>query len=95
MNQPETKAFVEAAGIATLQADITHEAPEAKELLQQLGNKSGAIPFYAIFPAGNPNKPIVIYDPIASPAKIIAQFKLAVGAQNEVAAETAMAVPTP
>ena len=94
MNTPETKAFVEAEGIATLQADMTHDAPEAKELLQQLGNKSGAIPFYAIFPGGNPNEPIVIYDPIASPAQIIAQLKLAVGADDTVNSETAMVTPT-
>ncbi len=93
MNQAETKAYVEAHGIVTLQADITHEALEARELLQQLGNKSGAIPFYVIFPADNPNKPILIYDPIVSPGQIIAKFKLAVGDKGNVPTETAMATP--
>ena len=96
MNRPETKAFVEANGIVTLKADKTHTAPEVDELLRQLGNKGGSIPFYAIFPADNPNKPILIDGLITSPAQIIAKFKLAVGDNDESAErETAMASPTP
>jgi thiol:disulfide interchange protein len=93
LNQPETKAFVEAAGIVTLKADMTHSAPEAKALLKQLGNKGGSIPFLAIFPADNPNKPILLDGLIASPAQIIAKLKLAVGVRDDAAAETAMATP--
>jgi len=33
-------------------------------LLRKLGNTSGAIPFYAIFPAGRPNEPILFDGPI-------------------------------
>ena len=95
MNKSETKAFVEAEGIITLKADKTHTAPEVDELLRQLGNKGGAIPFYAIFPAGNPNKPILLDGLITSPAQIIAKLKLAVGTKdndNDLK-ETAMATP--
>ena len=93
MNKPETKSFVEAAGIATLQADMTHGSPEASELLEQLGNKGGSIPFYAIFPAGNPNKPITLDGLITSPAQIIAKLKSASGAGDSVAGDvTAEAV---
>ncbi len=99
MNQPETKAFVESAGIVTLKADKTHTAPEVDELLRQLGNKGGSIPFYAIFPADNPNKPILLDGLLASPAQIIAKFKEAGGAgdvgQNGPVAATAMATPEP
>ena len=93
MNQPETKTFVEAEGIVTLRADMTHDAPEASELLQQLGNKGGSIPFLAIFPADNPNKPILLDGLITSPAQIIAKLKLAVGARDDATAETVMATP--
>lgn len=100
MNQPETKAFVESAGIITLKADKTHTAPDVEQLLQQLGNKGGSIPFYAIFPAGNPNKPILLDGLITSPAQIIAKLKSASESggdtvAGDVAAETAMATPTP
>ena len=96
MNRPETKAFVEAKGIITLKADKTQAAPEVEQLLRQLGNAGGSIPFYAIFPAGNPNKPIVLDGLITSPAQIIAKLKQAVGQKRDVSAEreTAMATPT-
>jgi len=95
LNQPETKAFVEAQGIVTLRADKTYTAPEVEELLRQLGNTSGSIPFYAIFPAGNPNKPILVDGLLTSPAQIIAKLKAALEATGGgVAAETAMATPT-
>ena len=95
MNQAETKAFVEAEGIVTLQADKTHPAPEVDELLRQLGNRGRSIPFYAIFPADTPHKPILMDGLITSPAQIIAKFKLAVGEKGDVSAEreTAMASP--
>ena len=99
MNQPETKSFVEAAGIATLQADMTHGSPEASELLGQLGNKGGSIPFYAIFPAGDPNKPITLDGLITSPAQIIAKLKAANAARDNIAgdvpAETDTTAPLP
>ena len=60
LNQPETKRYVEANGIATLKADKTQPSPEIDDFLRRLGNKAGSIPFYAIFPAGNPNQPILL-----------------------------------
>ncbi len=99
MNQPETKAFVEAEGIVTLKADKTHTAPEVDELLRQLGNKGGSIPFYAIFPADNPNKPILMDGLLASPAQIIAKFKAANAGNRSpdghAANDTVMATPAP
>ena len=62
---------------------MTNTAPEASELLQQLGNKSGSIPFGAIFPANNPNKPILIDGLITSPAKIIAKFQQALDTESK------------
>jgi len=75
---------------------MTHSAPEASELLRQLGNRGGSIPFGAIFPADNPNKPILFDGLITSPAQIIAKFKLALGDEGvQPTSETAMATPQP
>ena len=69
--------MVESYGIATLKADKTHPAPEVDELLELLGNKGGSIPFYAIFPAGNPNKPILLDGVFTSPKPIVDALKKA------------------
>ena len=69
--------MVESYGIATLKADKTHPAPEVDKLLELLGNKGGSIPFYAIFPAGNPNKPILLDGVFTSPKPIVDALKKA------------------
>lgn len=75
MNQAETKRFVQENDIATLRADKTHGAPEVDELLVRLGNKNKQIPFIAIFPAGNPNKPILLDGVFVSPRPVIEALK--------------------
>lgn len=78
MNTNETKAFVEQRGIITLRADKTQPSPEIDYLMQQLGHKSGTIPFYAIFPAGSPNKPILLgAGPYTSPKPFLEAFERA------------------
>jgi len=42
-----------------------------------LGNKSGSIPFYAIFPAQNPNEPILLDGVFSSPKPFIEALKRA------------------
>jgi len=71
------KKFVEANGIVTLRADKTHAAPEVDDMLERLGNTGGALPYYAIFPAGNPNKPILLDGLLTSPKRIIEALKKA------------------
>jgi hypothetical protein len=68
---------VEANGIVTLKADKTYAAPEVDDVLRRLGNKSGSIPFYAIFPGDNPNKPILLDGLLTSPRPIIEAMKRA------------------
>ena len=80
MNTEKTKKFVEERGIVTLRADKTRPAPEVDRLLEQLGNKSGSIPFYAIFPAGSPNKPILLDGVYTSPAPFLEAFEKATAA---------------
>jgi thiol:disulfide interchange protein DsbD len=56
----ESPAVVEAVrryGVVTLQADWSHEDPEVSKLLEALGCKQ--IPVLAIFPARDPNHPVV------------------------------------
>jgi thiol:disulfide interchange protein DsbD len=47
-------------GVVTLQADWTHEdeSSQVTKMLKALGSKT--VPVLAIFPAGNPNKPIIL-----------------------------------
>ncbi len=58
LNTREIQAAVQAAGIVTMHADWTHGQPEVTKMLDLLGSKQ--VPVLAIFPAGNPNQPIVL-----------------------------------
>ena len=78
MNTKVTKKFIEQHGIITLRADKTRPAPEVDRLMDQLGHTAGTIPFYAIFPAGSPNKPILLgAGPYTSPKPFLEAFKKA------------------
>jgi thiol:disulfide interchange protein DsbD len=57
LNTQTTREAVDRNGVVTLQADWTHGAPEVTEMLEILGSKQ--VPVVAIFPAGDPNRPIV------------------------------------
>tara|TARA_B100000749_G_scaffold230042_1_gene186453 strand:- start:262 stop:555 length:294 start_codon:yes stop_codon:yes gene_type:complete len=78
LNVKEMKDYVEANGIVMMKADKTKTSdwPEIDELLVKLGNRTKQIPFYAIFPAGRPNDPIVMDKGIyTSPAPFIEKLK--------------------
>jgi len=60
-----------------LQAFRTDDSPEVDDMLERLGNTSGALPFYAIFPADSPNKPILLHGAFISPKPIIDALKKA------------------
>ena len=60
-----------------MKADKTDPAPEVDDMLELLGNKGGAIPFYAIFPARNPNQPITLDGVFTSPQPILDALKKA------------------
>ncbi len=87
MNTADTKKFVEENGIVTIKADKSKSEKEIDELLYKLGNTSGAIPFYAIFPSGRPNEPIVM-DGIITQQKVIDALKRA-GPSSPIAGESA------
>jgi thiol-disulfide isomerase/thioredoxin len=71
IRRPEVRELIDDLGIVALKADKTGPAPEADRLLGQLGNRAGSIPFYAIFPAGDPSKPIVLDGVFTSPERIL------------------------
>lgn len=58
LNTSRVRQAVENNGVVPLQADWTHGQPEVTEMLETLGGKQ--VPVLAIFPAGNPNRPIVL-----------------------------------
>lgn len=57
LNTQQVCDTVAANRIVTLHADWTHADPEVTQMLDALGSKQ--VPVLAIFPAGNPNEPIV------------------------------------
>lgn len=67
INQPEVAELIRRDGIIALRADKTEPAPEVDRLLKQLGNNSASIPFYAVFPEGNPAEPITLDGIFSSP----------------------------
>ncbi len=58
LNTQDVREAVQANGVVALQADWTHGQPEVTAMLELLGSKQ--VPVLAIFPAGNPNQPIVL-----------------------------------
>jgi thiol:disulfide interchange protein len=58
LNTQEVCDVVAANRIVTLHADWTHADPEVTRMLEALGSKQ--VPVLAIFPADNPNAPIVL-----------------------------------
>ncbi len=86
MNTKQTKQFIEQNGIVAVKADKSRAEKEVDDLLHKLGNQSGAIPFYAIFPAGRPNEPILL-DGLLTQKRIIDALQQA--GPSQVAADTA------
>lgn len=63
INTPEVKKVVESTGVVPLLADWTTISDEIKEVLASLGSNS--IPVLAIYPAGQPDRPIILRDLIS------------------------------
>jgi thiol:disulfide interchange protein len=58
LDTPRTRSALRRNGVVTLRADWTHASPEVTEMLHALGSKQ--VPVIAIFPAGSPNRPIIL-----------------------------------
>jgi suppressor for copper-sensitivity B len=61
LDRPETKKLVDDLGVVTFEADMTNPPQELTDLLRKL-NPSGGVPVIAIFPAGDPSRPLVFTD---------------------------------
>lgn len=77
LRRTETLRYVADHEIVTLKADKTKPSPEIDALLKQLGNKATTIPFYAVFPADTPNRPIVLNGQFTSPKPVVNALKSA------------------
>jgi thiol:disulfide interchange protein DsbD len=58
LNRDEFRRAMDSLGVALVKADWTRETPEVNALLHSMG-KSG-VPAYAIYPAGDADKKIVL-----------------------------------
>ena len=67
----EVRELLRSRGIVALRADKTEPAPEVDKTLRLLGNSAASIPFYAVFPAGRPQKPITLDGVFTSPKPIV------------------------
>lgn len=54
-----------------LRADKTEPNAEVDELLRKLGNSAASIPFYAVFPAGDPGNPVLLDGVFTSPKPFV------------------------
>lgn len=70
LNTADVKSIIQRNGVVPLVADYTDAPPELTEMLTLL--KAGAVPVLAIFPAGDPNKPIVFREPYSKQTLIAA-----------------------
>jgi thiol:disulfide interchange protein DsbD len=87
LRREETERYIESNGITVLIADKTTESPEIEALLDELGNTSGTIPYYAIYPPGG-GEPVVFNDIPLTPTKLLDYFEQALGGAAGAMVET-------
>ena len=63
----EVAEAIRSGNVIAIKADKTEPNPAADELLRRLGNSAASIPFYAVFPAGRPNEPVLLDGLYSSP----------------------------
>ena len=75
LNRDEFRRAMDSLGVALVKADWTRETPEVNALLRSMG-KSG-VPAYAIYPAGDASKQIVLPELLTTAAIVekIAAYK--------------------
>ena len=88
MDADVTRTFITNNNIVAIKADKTKDSPDIDALLVKLGNHAKAIPFYAIYPAGQPDKPIVLDGIFASPDRVLEALRQAVGKTSTAAASS-------
>jgi thiol:disulfide interchange protein DsbD len=91
LSTKKTQDLIEKNNVVFLVADLTTDHPEAQDLLKRLNNDGKAIPCLAIFPADNPNQPIVLNGPVTQ-GDVTKALEQA-GPSNVEASATAMRTP--
>jgi thiol-disulfide isomerase/thioredoxin len=76
LNTEEIRRAIDANNVVTLIADMSDEQPEIKKLLEELGNRGHQIPYYAVYPAGRPNEPI-LFGELISKQQVLTALQLA------------------
>jgi thiol:disulfide interchange protein DsbD len=71
ISHPDVQRAINQKGIVQLRADKTFANPDADLLLRDLGNRAGAIPYYAVFPSNTPDRPRVLDGIFTSPEPIL------------------------
>jgi thiol:disulfide interchange protein len=89
INTRAVRELVEEYRIVPLKADWTDGSAEIKEMLHLLGRNS--IPVYAIYPANQPNRPIVFSD-LVTQGQVLEKLREAGPSQNA-AERTALKTP--
>ncbi len=68
---PEVRELLHSRSIVAMKADKTEPAPEVDATLRLLGNQAASIPFYAVFPADHPERPVTLDGVFTSPQPIV------------------------
>ncbi len=92
MNTSEVRDVVEQFGVVPLRADWSKPSPEIETMLEKL--KSASIPLYAVFPADQPDQPIVLRDLITK-RQVVDALRRAGPSKGTPAAAAATAMKTP
>lgn len=91
-----TRKKLDELNIVTIKADKTLKNEAIDKLLRELGNKTAAIPFVAVFPADDPTHPIV-QDGLLTQSRLLEMLEQAgpskIGTAPNKATETAMRNP--
>jgi thiol:disulfide interchange protein DsbD len=74
LNTREVHSLVEELDVVPLRADWTQPSSEIEMMLQKVGSNS--IPLYIVFPADQPQKPIVLRD-LVTKGQIVAALRKA------------------
>jgi len=93
LNSNRVQKLIEEHNVIVLRADFTRGDPQIKELLARLGNPAGSLPYYAVFPARDPQRPIV-FDGVITASQVVQVLRQAGPSQVQPEAQTA-AGPSP
>ncbi len=97
MNSTQVQKLIDEHNVIVLRADFTRGDPQIKQLLARLGNPAGSLPYYAVFPARDPQRPIV-FDGVITASQVVQVLRQAgpslVGPEARTAGGQSPSVPS-